>query len=597
MPLRDDLLNPIAGDNPAGADLRYDPLYDKIKEARREDDDAPQGDWQRSRKLADWPQVIKLASDALASKTKDLQLAAWLAEAMLRKEGYGGFRATLDLMRGMLDAFWDHLYPAIEDGDVELRAAPLDWIGSRLDLPLRSVPLNRAGHDFLRYKEGRAFGYEDEAAADDAKAEKRAEAIEAGRPTPEEFDKSFGETPKAFYKQLAADLEATLVSIDALDERSREKFGDDAPSYLRLRETVEDVQRTVRQLLAKKLEMDPDPVEAAPAEAAGADAMPASAGGGAAPAGSGVLAAEPTDRTDAANRVIGAARFLRRTEPRNPASYLMLRALRWGELRAEGAHPDPKLLEAPTTQIRTQLRGLMLDSAWDQLLELSETVMGTAVGRGWLDLQRYALTALQGMGEDFAVVAAAIRAELRALLAAVPSLPTMTLMDDMPTANGATLEWLREAGLVGGEAEAEEVAPLPVAAPTGAAGDGAARAALDRASAEVRAGRPDKAIEMLMRALEREKSRRGRFLRQAQLAQVMVEAGLLPVARPILEELMNDIENHKLEEWEAGALVAQPMALLYKVLEKTEDDSGTKESLYLRICRLDPLQAIGFAQA
>jgi hypothetical protein len=33
MPLRADLLNPIAGPSPAGADLRYDSLYDKIKEA------------------------------------------------------------------------------------------------------------------------------------------------------------------------------------------------------------------------------------------------------------------------------------------------------------------------------------------------------------------------------------------------------------------------------------------------------------------------------------------------------------------------------------------------------------------------------------
>jgi hypothetical protein len=37
MPVRDDLLNPIPGDNPSGANLRYDPAYDKVKvkEARR----------------------------------------------------------------------------------------------------------------------------------------------------------------------------------------------------------------------------------------------------------------------------------------------------------------------------------------------------------------------------------------------------------------------------------------------------------------------------------------------------------------------------------------------------------------------------------
>ena len=49
MPLREDLLEPIAGDNPAGADLYYDKVFDQIKEARMEEtDDLPAGDWGRS---------------------------------------------------------------------------------------------------------------------------------------------------------------------------------------------------------------------------------------------------------------------------------------------------------------------------------------------------------------------------------------------------------------------------------------------------------------------------------------------------------------------------------------------------------------------
>src|SRR6266581_8421541 len=107
MPLRDDLLNPIPGDNPSGTNLRYAPVYDKIKEARREDDDAPQGEWAHERKVADWKQVVKLAGEALATKSKDLQLAAWLTEAMLRQEALGGLRAGLGLLRGLLDKFWD----------------------------------------------------------------------------------------------------------------------------------------------------------------------------------------------------------------------------------------------------------------------------------------------------------------------------------------------------------------------------------------------------------------------------------------------------------------------------------------------------------
>ena len=65
--MRDDLLNPIPGDNPGGENLWYDPVYDKIKEARREEDDAPQGEWQYDRKVADWKSVVKMAGDAIAT--------------------------------------------------------------------------------------------------------------------------------------------------------------------------------------------------------------------------------------------------------------------------------------------------------------------------------------------------------------------------------------------------------------------------------------------------------------------------------------------------------------------------------------------------
>ena len=70
MPLREDILAPIAGENPSGIDLRYDNkllIFDKIKEARRKDDELEQGAWQIERKTANYPLVIKLAQETLAT--------------------------------------------------------------------------------------------------------------------------------------------------------------------------------------------------------------------------------------------------------------------------------------------------------------------------------------------------------------------------------------------------------------------------------------------------------------------------------------------------------------------------------------------------
>ncbi len=90
MSLRDELLNPIPGANPAGENLRYAPTYDKIKEARREEDEGPQGDWKRERKVADWPQAIKLLTGRLAYRSSTS--ARWPG----RSQGGVGYFARLD---------------------------------------------------------------------------------------------------------------------------------------------------------------------------------------------------------------------------------------------------------------------------------------------------------------------------------------------------------------------------------------------------------------------------------------------------------------------------------------------------------------------
>src|SRR5665213_2641552 len=141
MALRADLLNPIAGENPSGVNLRYDPVYDQIKEARRQDDAGPQGDWQRERKVADYRQVVDLAGKSIAERSKDLQLAVWLTEAALHREKFAGLQQGLDLLRGILEQFWDTFYPEIEDGDLEPRLVLLGWVGERLVDTVHFTPI------------------------------------------------------------------------------------------------------------------------------------------------------------------------------------------------------------------------------------------------------------------------------------------------------------------------------------------------------------------------------------------------------------------------------------------------------------------------
>jgi type VI secretion system protein ImpA len=376
-----------------------------------------------------------------------------------------------------------------------------------------------------------------------------------------------------------------------LDKIGAEKFGSDAPSYTKLRRALDDVQGVAAQLLAKKLEIDPDPVEAEPIEA-----EPAASGTPATP-DTQALSADPTSREEAAAHVAAAARFLQREDPTDPASYLMLRGYRWGELRALGGEVDPRALAAPPTSTRTRLKGLLLDEKWPELLAAGESVMATQHGRGWLDLQRYVLTALEALGSEYEHVASAIRGALVELLRDLPELPQLTLMDDTPTANAETRSWMREllaASPVGGAGDVTiaDDEKLEVAA----AGAGRTiRTAADQAATLVKSGQHEKAIQLLMSQAEQEKCARDRFLRRTEAADIMVDTGHEAVALPILRDLAGTIDTHNLEGWEAGDTIARPLSLLHRCMAALGSDSeDAQQELYLRVCRLDPLRAISF---
>ena len=602
MPLRDDLLNPIAGENPSGVYLRHDAklgLYDKIKEARRQDDELAQGDWQHERKLADYPLVSKLTQEALATKTKDLQLAAWLTEALLHTDGFAGLRQGLTLCTGLLTGFWDTLYPPVEDDDLELRAGPLEFFGTSLDLPLKGIGLTKAGHDWFKYKESRAVGYEDQAKTDKER-EAREAKIKEGKLSPDIFDKAFVETPKVFYLASEKELDGSLQALKALDEVCDEKFGNAGPSFAKLKTALDEVRHTVHALLEKKRETEPDPVEAVAAATEGGGAETA---GGGVSSGGGVVAgitisvltsSEPPERREAIATVARVAALLRRQNPHSPAPYLMMRGLRWGELRAKGLS-DPSLLEAPSTDLRQHVKRLALAKKWNELLETAENAMSLPCGRAWLDLQRLVVAACTALGEEYGPIAVAIQSDLKALLHDLPELLDASLLDDTPAANAETRAWLQQ--LEGAEPSASADAPAETAA--GANGNGSVPSWMGRstdayllAQDTLKAGQPEKAFEIMRKEIARQRSGRGRFERTLQLVELCVKAEKDAIAQPLLDDIAAAIENHKLDEWEDKEMVAAALATLMKVSARVRDDDSEKRKLFERICRLDPVRAL-----
>jgi type VI secretion system ImpA family protein len=321
------LLSPISGERPAGENLRYEGTYDLIQEARREDDpDLPQGVWKRELKKADWPAVADACLEALETRTKDLQIAAWLTEAWLHLHGFSGVREGLRLMAGLCEGFWDTLYPELEEDNAEYRVTPVEWINDKLSIQLKMILITRPqGVDVVPYSWSdweRAFQHEKEPKRDGKPAKTAREPEE--RITLGKFRGSVMLSPRAYYVALAQEVGGAMEATVALERLLGQKCGNRAPGLYLFKEVLQGIQTLVNSALKERGE-EPEP---APATEAHPEAPEVEEEGeaGMASASDGPI----RSRAEAYRRISEASDYLMRIEPHSPAPYLIKRAVAWG---------------------------------------------------------------------------------------------------------------------------------------------------------------------------------------------------------------------------------------------------------------------------
>ncbi len=317
-----------------GPDLRLDPAYRAIQEARREQNARlPQGVWAREIKQADWPLVERLCSELLRDRTKDLLLACWLTEAKVHREGFAGLAPGLSLLTALCRGLWPDLHPAIEDGDLAPRLAPFEWLNARLPPLLHSLKLVRSASN-----PELAYSWTDHVNAQlldglrqrDPKSVERSEA--AGAVTLAALAAARQATDTGFWREIAASLRAAAEALGALNASLEELCGRDAPGLGRISDAIADIANLTSAALSERL---PPRSAASPAPLAhrSPSSTPPLAAPMAAPMGAPMGArGAPMTREDAYEQLAEIARLLHRLEPHSPVPYLIDRAVAWGEM-------------------------------------------------------------------------------------------------------------------------------------------------------------------------------------------------------------------------------------------------------------------------
>ena len=133
------LLAPIPGDAPQGTDIREDfsatSPYNRLRDARSEARDAERGQDKGEAEAGDpdtaWRTVRELALKTLTETTKDLEVAAWLTEAMVRSHGLAGLAAGAQVMGGLAERYWDGVFPLPDEDGMETRVSPVTGLNGR----------------------------------------------------------------------------------------------------------------------------------------------------------------------------------------------------------------------------------------------------------------------------------------------------------------------------------------------------------------------------------------------------------------------------------------------------------------------------------
>jgi type VI secretion system protein ImpA len=327
----DPLLKPISAEKPCGEDPRNGKSFELLKEARREEEAVTQGDWKREGKDADWPKAIQLATKILSSEGKELQVAAWLIEGLVRKHGTAGLRDGLKVLRGLHERYWESLYPLIEDGDVEFRSGRIEALNKILPIAIRNMPLilppGGPAYTLWHYQESqRVENLRRGAATDAEKKQQLAEALEDGKLEGEKFEKAVAASSLMHCATILDNLNQSWEELEQLERILDEKYGEDGPTLRSVREVVGDCRALMTEVVKNKGGIAPEPTAQPDSNSRGTSMMKATE-----PilGGSGIV---PSDRADALRRLAAVADFFRRTEPHSPVAYLVQRAARWGEM-------------------------------------------------------------------------------------------------------------------------------------------------------------------------------------------------------------------------------------------------------------------------
>ncbi len=514
--------------------------------------------------------IVALSQDILAQKSKDLRIAGHLCMGLMHRDGFTGLAEALKGYRLLLEEYWDKgLYPSRDAA----RATNVKSLDARL------------GKDIAAQTGGKEY-------------------FVPASPTDAEAMEEIKEAATAIGTILTEKVPQRAVAMEQLSRAVTARLQALGPAAKKAEPPAEAAQPESRgrvaSLLRRKAPAPEETAEEAPAAAAVEEEEEAAIG-------------RIESVSEAAKVVIQAADFLLKKDLKNAAPYRLLRSSLWYVLPL--FNPEPNKAGERVSQYyppanKSQLEQLLQDENWESLVTQCEAafVLHFANGGGGcfcLDIQRFLSIALKELarkageaGDDrakagYEAVDKVILQETALFVERYPWITDLLYDDKTPFVDGQTKGWIEKTVMPVLGSGAEQGA----AALDGAASDDS-QISEDFAEAQDLLSKQKwgDAVNLMQNGINAEPTLKGRFQRRLNLASLCLDAGQPAMARPVLEQLDEEIGRFSLDQWEPG-LCVPVWNYLNRCYQELLSQDGQQENgdtyrekadrVFEKICRLD----------
>jgi type VI secretion system protein ImpA len=222
---------------------------------------------------------------------------------------------------------------------MEGRANALEWLDRESAVAIKHAPITGGeGLSFWAWEESKQFDIPEnietlDSADQERYNELKEQAEKEDRVTGARWRKAKTQTRRAFCEETLVVLDECWTEYENLNRVMEEKFDpNQLPGLNELKKTLDDIKMQVKKLLDEKKAEEPDAADETFADAdEGATEEIAEDGSVTVRAGKGAI----NSRQDALRRLTEVSEFFRKTEPHSPVSYLVSRAVKWGNMPLE----------------------------------------------------------------------------------------------------------------------------------------------------------------------------------------------------------------------------------------------------------------------